>query len=66
MADRLIPPCNVAAAEPNQIYNIEDIIPLHVTTAIDVKVIWKARETIEAFEALAPFQYDLSQSHLFL
>jgi hypothetical protein len=59
MADRLIPPCNMDTVDPSQIYNIEDMIPLNISNALDVKVIWKAREIVEAWEFLAPLQYEI-------
>ncbi|KAJ3306117.1 Actin-like 6A [Kappamyces sp. JEL0829] len=57
MADRLIPPCNLDAIEPSQVYSLEDIIPAAVADSIDIKKLWKARELKECFALLAPLEY---------
>lgn len=43
MADRLIPPCNLEAVDPKDIYNLDDIVPKEVLDSIDHRTLWKEK-----------------------
>ncbi|KAI8907386.1 RNA polymerase I associated factor, A49-like protein [Gorgonomyces haynaldii] len=54
--EKWIPPCNVAAATPEQVYETEKMVPQEVLDAIDIKHLWKLRLTDEVKEKLKPLR----------
>jgi DNA-directed RNA polymerase I subunit RPA49 len=52
MKDKVIPPCNVNAGNPEQVYNVDDICPPHLLALIDVKPLWKARQISDCWNHL--------------
>jgi DNA-directed RNA polymerase I subunit RPA49 len=52
MADRLIPPCNVNASDPSQVYNFNDLFSESLIRSVDVKSVWKGRTLEDCYNIL--------------
>lgn len=64
MADRLIPPCNIEAISPADVYDVKDIISDEILHSIDVKFLWRARTLDECFNHLGNLEKVLMLVHL--
>ncbi|KAH6569679.1 hypothetical protein BASA50_002125 [Batrachochytrium salamandrivorans] len=56
LADRDIPPCNVDASMPSEVYKLSDVAPSVVLDAINVKQLWKARLEADIQQSIQEFR----------
>ena len=57
MADRLIPPCNLDAADPSKVYNFEDLFSESLVRSVDVKAVWRARTLEECYTIMGTISF---------